>query len=99
MILCHFREVPHAVTEYRLRRLRPYKILIHEDEDEQNQIRSYVYALRFFLFSAFRITTSAFQFYAQVSNLGVDLTRPSPVGATLTVKPNRPEISQFRLQP
>jgi len=41
-----------------------YKILIHEDEhedeDEKNQIRSYAYALRFFLFSAFRIPTSEF---------------------------------------
>ncbi len=38
---------------------RPYKILIyedeHEDEDEKNQIRSHAYALRLFLFSAFRI--------------------------------------------
>ena len=44
-IRCYFREVPHAVTEYRLRRrrtrTRPYKILIHEDEDEKNQIRSH----------------------------------------------------------
>ena len=32
-----------------------YKVLIHEDEYEMNQIRSYAYALRFFLFSAFRI--------------------------------------------
>ena len=49
-IQCHFREVPHAVTEYRLRRRpRPYKILIHEDEhedeDEKNQIRSHAYAM------------------------------------------------------
>ena len=47
-IQCHFREVPHAVTEYRLRP-RPYKILIHEDEhedeDEKNQIRSHAYAM------------------------------------------------------
>jgi hypothetical protein len=35
-----------------------YKILIHEDE--MNQIRSHAYALRFFLFSAFRIPTSEF---------------------------------------
>ena len=26
--------------------LVPYKILIHEDEDEKNQIRSHAYALR-----------------------------------------------------
>ena len=40
----------------------PYKILIHEheDEDEKNQIRSQAYALRLFLFSAFRIPTSEF---------------------------------------
>ena len=37
-----------------------YKVLIHEDEYEMNQIRSYAYALRFFLFSAFRIPTSEF---------------------------------------
>ncbi len=39
-IQCHFHEVPHAVTEYRLRR-RPHKILIHEDEheDETKRIR------------------------------------------------------------
>ncbi len=42
--------------------LAPYKILIHEyeDEDENNQIRSHAYALRLFLFSAFRIPTSEF---------------------------------------
>ena len=34
---------------------RTYKILIHEDEDEKNQIRSHAYALRPVLFSAFRI--------------------------------------------
>ncbi len=43
-IQCHIHEVPHSVTEYRLRP-RPYKILIHEDEhedeDEKNQIRSH----------------------------------------------------------
>jgi hypothetical protein len=37
--------------------------------------------------------------YAHVSNLGVDLIRESPAGVTLTVKPNRPEISQSSLQP
>jgi hypothetical protein len=41
-----------------------YKILInedeHEDEDEKNQIRSLADALRRFLFSAFRIPTSEF---------------------------------------
>ena len=43
---------------------RSYKMLIyedeHEDEDEKNQIRSHAYALRLFLFSAFRIPTSEF---------------------------------------
>ena len=43
---------------------RPYKILIyedeHEDDDEKNQIRSHAFALRLFLFSAFRIPTSEF---------------------------------------
>jgi hypothetical protein len=42
--------------------LVPYKVLIHEDEhevdDEKNQFRSQAYALRLFLFSAFRIPTS-----------------------------------------
>jgi hypothetical protein len=40
---------------------RPYKILIYEDEheDEKNQIRSHAFALRLFLF--FRIPHSAFQ--------------------------------------
>ncbi len=41
-IMGHFREVPRVVTEYRLRRPHPYKILIHEYEDEKNQIRSHV---------------------------------------------------------
>ncbi len=60
-IQCHFHEIPHSDTEYRLRRRpRPYKILIYEDEDEKNQIRSHAYALRLFLFSAFRIPTSEF---------------------------------------
>jgi hypothetical protein len=44
--------------------LVPYKILIyedeHEDEYEKNQIRSHASALRLFLFSAFRIPTSEF---------------------------------------
>ncbi len=40
--------------------LVPYKNLINEDEDENNQIRSHAYALRLFLFSAFRIPTSEF---------------------------------------
>ncbi len=44
--------------------LVPYKILIHEDEHEneyeKNQIRSHASALRLFLFSAFRIPTSEF---------------------------------------
>ena len=57
-IQCHFREVPHAVTKYRLRR-RPSSLynsdFEDEDENEKNQIRSHAYALRFFLFSAFRI--------------------------------------------
>ncbi len=56
-------EIPHSDTEYRLRRRpRPYKILIYEDEheDEKNQIRSLAYALRLFLFSAFHIPTSEF---------------------------------------
>jgi hypothetical protein len=54
-------EVPHSVSEYKLRPCpRPYKILIHKDEDEKNQIRSLAYALRLFLFSAFRIPTSEF---------------------------------------
>jgi hypothetical protein len=76
-IQCHFYKIPHSVTEYRLRRRpRPYKIMIYEDEDEKNQIRSYAFALRpqpytlyllplcfalrLFLFSAFRIPTSEF---------------------------------------
>jgi hypothetical protein len=55
-IQCHFHEVPHSVTEYKLRyRPRPYKILIYEDKDEKNQIRSHAFALRLFLFSAFPI--------------------------------------------
>jgi hypothetical protein len=62
-IQCHFREVPHAVTKYRLRR-RPSSLynsdFEDEDENEKNQIRSHAYALRFFLFSAFRIPTSEF---------------------------------------
>ena len=38
-IQCHFHEVTHSVTEYRLRRrprprTRSYKILISEDENE-----------------------------------------------------------------
>jgi len=40
--------------------LVPYKILIHEDEDDKNQIKSHAYALRLFLFSAFHIPTSEF---------------------------------------
>ena len=40
--------------------LVPYKILIHKDEYEKNQIRSHAYALRLFLFSAFHIPTSEF---------------------------------------
>ena len=38
---------------------RPYKILIYEDEDEKNQIRSHTSALRLFLFSAFLLPTGA----------------------------------------
>ena len=66
-IQCHFYEVPHSVTEYRLRP-RPYKILIYEDEheDEKNQIRSPAYALRLFLFSAFRIPTSEFKSFSNL---------------------------------
>ena len=60
-IKCHFHEVSHSGTEYRLRP-RPYKILIyedeHEDEDEMNQIRSHAFALRHFLFSAFQLPNS-----------------------------------------
>ena len=40
---------------------RPYKILIYEDKDDKNQIRSHAYALRLFLFSAFRIPHSNFR--------------------------------------
>jgi len=47
---------------------RPYKILIYEDEheDEKNQIRSHAYALRLFLFSAFRIPTSEFKSFSNL---------------------------------
>ena len=37
--------------------------------------------------------------HAHAISLGVDLIRSSPLGATLTVYPNRPEISQPRSQP
>ncbi len=39
--------------------LVPYKILIHEDEDDKNQIRSHAYALAPFLI--FRIPPSNFR--------------------------------------
>jgi hypothetical protein len=52
----HFALLPSSFS------LVLYKIPIHEDEhddeDEKNQIRSHTYALRLFLFSAFRIPTS-----------------------------------------
>jgi hypothetical protein len=54
---CAFR-----VIRYGFRVTRSYKILIyedeHEDEDEKNQITSHAYALRLFLFSAFRLPHS-----------------------------------------
>jgi hypothetical protein len=66
-IQCHFREVPHAVTKYRLRpRRRPSSLYNSdfededENEDEKDQIRSHAYALRFSYFphSAFQLPNS-----------------------------------------
>ncbi len=59
----HRHRIDHLVESS----LVPYKILIYEDEhddedeDEKNQIRSHAYALRLFLFSAFRIPNSNFR--------------------------------------
>ncbi len=70
-IQCHFREVPNAVTEYRLRRrprprARPYKILIHEDEHEdeyeKNQIRSHADALRPQSYTLYHVACMKLQF-------------------------------------
>jgi hypothetical protein len=57
------RQLPPS-SSYSSSSLVPYKILIHEneheDEDEKNQIKSHASALRLFFFSAFRIPTSEF---------------------------------------
>ena len=81
---CYFREVSHE------RRLWP----------EKNQIRSHAHARAFSYFphSAFQLPNSS-MLHAHAISLGVDLIRSSPLGATLTVYPNRPEISQPRSQP
>ena len=72
-----------------------------EVSHEKNQIRSHalVCAFSYSPHSAFQLPNSSFAFYAHTSSRGVDLRRSSPWGFTLTVYPNRPEISQIKLQP